>query len=144
MGVDESGSFEFDEFCRLIVCMKCVAQLYAYCNAQKHDAPQLIYSHAFCVQSVSIFEFVKIFNLLARRQSIWILDVLLKVQSSTDWLPVLDQYKALNHSIQTENIAMICLLASYNYRDKGSDNDIEFRMSAIECVLNQKYKLCLV
>merc|ERR1712228_303863 len=36
------------------------------------------------------------------------------------------------------------LLASYNYSEKSIENEMEFKNSIIECILNQKYKLCLI
>eukprot|EP01083_Nonionella_stella_P087505 243497_1 len=147
--VDESGAFEFEEFARLMVCMYCVNQLYSYHAAKQNNAPQLIYSYNYDMDVVSIHEFIGLFNILAskeRKQNvfcIWMLDILLMVQQSKEWLPVLDQYKPLNYAVRTDNIVLMTLLASYDYQSKAIENEIEFEKAVKEAVVYQKYKLSM-
>ncbi len=122
--------------------MNCYNQLYSYHNAIKNNPPQLIYSYNYVIDCVSIFEFIELFNILVSKNNktntycIWMLDVLLKVQSTVEWLPVLDHYKPLYYSIQTNNIILLSILSSYNYCDKSIENKIEFEKSVIEAIIS--------
>merc|ERR1712087_652352 len=115
-------------------------------------APQLIYSRTYNPTVVTIQEFVEIFNKLAKAKRdrgqwtycIFMLDLLLLLRTSTEWLPVLDIPNPLYLSIQRNNIAMLSMLSAYGYSDQGETEEAEFKKSVMECIVHQKYRMAMI
>lgn len=84
-------------------------QLYSYHTARLNDAPQLVYSHRYDARVVTIQELLDWFNQLAqskiglrkeRTYCVFLLDLLLSLNKSTAFLPVLDIPNPLYLGIQ--------------------------------------------
>eukprot|EP01083_Nonionella_stella_P083398 230608_1 len=93
--------------------------------------------------NVTIDELIESYKILADKhhKKVWLLDLLMKVRSSTERLPCLDYDTPLYFAVKTNNIKLVSLLMSYGYHKRNSQ---EFEHCVIECVVNEEYKMALV
>ena len=74
-------------------------------------------------------------------KKIWLLDLLIKVRTSTERLPCLDYETPLYYAVKSNNFQLVSLLMAYGY-DKGHRE--EFEHCVIESIVTEQYKMALV
>ena len=93
--------------------------------------------------NVSIHELIESYKILADsyHRKVWLLDLLLKVRTSTERMPCLDYDTPLYYAVKANNLQMVTLLIAYGYHRKHRQ---EFEHCVIECVVSEQYKMALV
>ena len=93
--------------------------------------------------NVTIDELIESFDILAdsNHQKVWLLDMLLQVRSSIDYMPCLDYDTPLYYAVKSSNHKMVTLLIHSGYANK---NKAEFDHVVIECIVSKQYEMALM